>query len=127
MNPLLFRLASLRRWTRLLEGWRGVCAVVALLVGVATAAGLLDWALHLPSVVRAIVLVGTLGGAGFLGYRYLVVPLSRPCDDLTLALRVEEHYPELNDALASTVQFLEHGEASPAAGSTTLRERAITQ
>src|SRR5262249_38464854 len=29
-------------------------------------------------------------------------------DDLSLALRVEEQYPNLNDSLASTVEFLNH-------------------
>ena len=31
-------------------------------------------------------------------------PFARPADDLNLALRIEEVYPELNDSLASTVQ-----------------------
>src|SRR5437588_369287 len=34
MNPLLGRLAALRRRVLLLEGWRGVCAFFAALVGV---------------------------------------------------------------------------------------------
>jgi hypothetical protein len=122
MNPLLSRLASLRRWTRLLEGWRGVCALFVLVVGVATLAGMLDWALQLPGLVRAMVLVATLGGAGFVVYRYLATPFARPCDDLSLALRVEEHYPALNDSLASTVQFLQQPDG---AGSVSMREHAI--
>ncbi len=126
MNPLLSRLASLRRWTRLVEGWRGLCAVFALVVGLGTVTGLLDFAVHLPGLVRAVVLVGAIAGAGFLAYRYLVLPFGRSCDDLTLALRVEEHYPELNDALASTVQFLQEPETT-AGGSVSMRERAISQ
>src|SRR4051812_22778712 len=125
MNPLLRRLAVLRTKTRLLEGWRGVCAVVALVVGAVVAAGLLDWYLQLPSLLRAALLVGTLGGAGYLFYRYLLLPLVAPCDDLTLALRVEDKFPELNDSLASTVQFLRHGGDSPAAGSEAMRKHAI--
>jgi hypothetical protein len=125
MNPLLRRLASLRRWTRLLDGWRGICSVALLLVGVGTLTGLLDWAIQLPALVRAVVLFATLGGAGVLAYQYLVLPFSRPCDDLSLALRVEEHHPELNDALASTVQFLQ--KQGSATESASMREMAIRQ
>lgn len=127
MNPLLRRLASVRRRVRFLEGWRGLCAVLALVVGVATAAGLLDWYVNLPSLPRALVLTGLLGGAGFLAYRTLYLPLARPCDDLTLALRIEEQYPELNDALASTVQFVQQPADSPTAGSPGMREKAVRQ
>ena len=127
MNPLLRRLASLRRTVLLLEGWRGLCAVVALVVGVFTLVGVVDWHVHLPSLVRAVLLFGVLGGAGVVAYRYLARPLAAPRDDLSLALRIEEEYPELNDALASTVQFLQHGGDSPAAGSVAMRERAIQQ
>ena len=56
MNPLLKRLASLRRKVRFLDGWLGVCALVALVLGVVVAEGLLDFSLHLPSLVRAILL-----------------------------------------------------------------------
>src|SRR5581483_10141990 len=37
-------------------------------------------------------------------------PLLDRMDDLTLALRIEERYPSLNDSLASTIQFLEQAE-----------------
>src|SRR4051812_14818298 len=104
MNPLLQRLASLRRKVRLLDGWQGLCALIAVVLVAAVIAGLLDYMLHLPSLVRAMLLVGILGGACLVVYRLLLIPFSSPCDDLTLALRVEEAYPELNDALASTVQ-----------------------
>jgi hypothetical protein len=127
MNPLLRRLASLRVKTRLLEGWRGVAAVLALVIGAVVLAGLLDWYLQLPSLLRAVLLVGILGGAGYLFYRYLLVPLVAPCDDLTLALRVEDKFPELNDSLASTVQFLQETGDSPAAGSESMRKHAIAQ
>src|ERR671916_379323 len=55
----------------------------------------------------------------------LLVPLRQRTDDLALALRVEREYPVLNDALASTVQFLRQPEDSPAAGSPSLRREAI--
>ncbi len=103
------RLASLRRRMRLVATVRGAGFLLTVLLATAAVAGLIDWRWHLPPLVRAVVLVGTLAGGIFVAYRYLFRPLSAPSDDLSLALRIEEAYPALNDALASTVQFLERG------------------
>ncbi len=66
----------------------------------------------------------TLAFAGTLGYVFLLRPLSSRNDDLSLALRVEEQYPILNDALASTVQFLE-GPHAVAGASPALQQEAV--
>src|SRR5579883_155735 len=63
-----------------------------------------------------------LAGGILVAYRYLFRPLSAPRDDLSLALRVEEQYPSLNDALASTVQFLERGTSSESSSAVLERE-----
>ena len=103
MNPLQIRLAALRRRLRLVVTFRGVAALVALVLLVLVLGGLLDWRVHLPDLVRALILAGTLGGAGYVAYCHLIRPLWTNADDLSLALRVEERYPVLNDALASAV------------------------
>ena len=109
-NPLRKRLAALRRRLRVVVALRAVGWLLALLLVSAAAAGALDWAWRLPALVRAAALVGTLGSAGVVAYRLMLKPLLARVDDLTLALRIEERYPSLNDALASTVQFLEQAE-----------------
>src|SRR6516162_9606804 len=101
------RLAALRRRIRLVATVRGLGFLLTVLLATAVVAGLIDWRWRLPGLVRAVVLVGTLAGSVFVVYRYLFRPLSAPSDDLSLALRVEEEYPALNDGLASAVQFLE--------------------
>src|SRR5687767_6943035 len=101
MNPLLKRLAALRWKVRLLDGWQGLCAMVALVLGVGVLVGTLDYWAHLPTLVRGASLVGLLLGTGYIAYTYLILPFSKRCDDLNLALRIEEVYPELNDSLAS--------------------------
>jgi hypothetical protein len=126
MNPLQLRLASLRRHLYMVTLWRGLCAIFALVVGSALVVGWTDWYVNLPSVIRAFFLVGIVGSAGYVFLRHICMPLAGRSDDLSLALRIEEVYPELNDALASTVQFLEEPEkgnhSSPA-----LRKQAIEQ
>ncbi len=110
------RLASVRRRLRFVTSYRGTAWLAALVLATIAVAGLLDWHFHLPSVVRALLLVSGLGGAGYLFYSRLFLPLRIKDDDLTLALRIEELYPGLNDSFASAVQFLdaEEGSNSPA-------------
>jgi hypothetical protein len=118
------RLAALRRRLCLVASVRGAGLLLTVVLATAILVGLLDWRWHLPELVRAIVLVVTLAGGVFVFYRYLFRPLSAPRDDLSLALRVEEQYPALNDALASAVQFLERG-IPPESSSAPLEREAV--
>ncbi len=121
-STLRKRLAGLRRRLRLVATVRGAGLLLTVVLAAAVVAGLLDWRWHLPDLVRAIVLVGTLAGGTLIAFRFLFQPLTAPSDDLSLALRVEEEYPALNDALASTVQFLERGARSDSSSAALERE-----
>ena len=121
-STLRKRLAALRRRLRLVATVRGSGLLLTVVLAAAVVAGLLDWRWHLPDLVRAIVLVGTLAGGIVIAYRFLFRPLTAPSDDLSLALRVEEEYPALNDSLASTVQFLERGARSDSSSAALERE-----
>src|SRR5947209_1516561 len=130
MNPLQSRLAVLRRRLRLVVTFRGGCWALAVLVGAVALACLGDQTLYqrgqrgLPVLFRALLLVGALGGTAVVAYRFLLKPWRTRTDDLSLALRVEEQYPVLNDALASTVQFLQQPETAPGV-SQALRREAV--
>src|SRR5947209_14018254 len=119
MNPLLSRLADLRRRLRRVTTFRGGCWALAVLVGSLALACLIDQSVYvrsnrdLPGLIRALFLTGILAATGYVTYRFLVRPMRTRTDDLSLALRVEEEYPVLNDALASTVQFLQQKEGTP--------------
>jgi len=118
------RLSALRRRIRRTAIIRGVSWLVFTTAFLATAAGLLDAAVPLPSLARAGVLVAWLVGVGLLTWQFLVRPLSRPRDDLSLALRIEQRFPSLNDALASTVQFLDDPKTA-SGDSESLRREAV--
>ena len=124
MNPLQHRLASLRHSLVLVNLWRGLCSLFAVAVEVVLVEGLADYWLHLPSVLRALCLVGAIGAALSVAILFLIVPLARRYDDLTLALKVEEVYPELNNVLGSAVQFLDQPEEN-LPGSKVLRHKAV--
>ncbi|MFO0863269.1 MAG: hypothetical protein U0744_01175 [Gemmataceae bacterium] len=125
MNPLQARLRSLRLRYWAYSMLAGLLAIGAIGVGSAAVVGLLDFQVQLPSLLRAFALVGTLGGSGYLVWRFMVQPLGARSDDLSLALKVEAIYPELNDILASTVQFLEQEDRLPPGDSALLRKKAI--
>src|SRR5262245_10872990 len=67
MNPLQSRLAALRRRLRLIVTLRGGCWALAVLIGSLALACLLDRSFYLrtdrdlPSLIRAVLLVGILG------------------------------------------------------------------
>jgi hypothetical protein len=119
MNPLQSRLAALRRRLRWIVTVRGGCWALAILLGSLALATQIDrsfyarWQRDLPALVRALFLVCGVGGAGYVAYRFFLKPLRTRTDDLSLALRVEERYPILNDSLASTIQFLAQTEDTP--------------
>lgn len=117
--------AVLRRQLLRVTWLRGVTVVLALLLPAVLVAGMLDWFLHLPGVVRAVLLTGILTGSAILAYRFLYLPLGRRVDDLTLALRIEEYYPSLNDSLASTIEFLNQAEQGVPGESPALRREAV--
>jgi hypothetical protein len=119
------RLAALRRRLRFVATFRGASWLLAAVVATVAVACLLDWRFQLPSLVRAVLLVFTLAGGGYLFYRHLFRPLSARTDDLSLALRIEESYPSLNDALGSTVQFLEQSRPPADSASVPLQREAV--
>lgn len=117
------RLAALRHRLRFVALVRGVGWLVASVLATLVLTGLIDFRVHLPSLVRAFVLTGLLTAVGIIVYRYLLQPLSQPTDDLSLALRIEDQFPLLNDGLASTVQFLER--PGPEGESESMRKEAM--
>jgi hypothetical protein len=123
-SDLRQRLAALRRRLRRTAIIRGVSWLLLFTAVVAVAAGFLDSVAPLPSLVRAGILVGWLAGSGVLAWLVLGRPLSERCDDLSLALRIEQRFPTLNDALASTVQFLD-STAGQAGDSASMRREAV--
>jgi hypothetical protein len=125
-NVLRRRLSALRARLRVVRAFCGAAWVLTAVFAILFTVGVWDLLLNLPSVVRALLLVGSLGGVGFMVYYVLLRPLSHRVDDLSLALELEELYPGLNDALATTVQFLDQP-FDQAPDSAALRREAVRQ
>lgn len=121
------RIAALRGQVRRLLALHGLSRVVGVVIPLVMLAGFLDWFFHLDGYVRLSTLLALCGLGCWLAHRYVLVPLVVRFRDLDIALRIEEHWPGLNDRLTSTVQFLRIAADDDRFGSPELREATVRQ
>jgi len=103
----------------------GLFLFVAAVLGTVLIVGILDTAFHLSALVRAFALVSILALAGGIWLRGVGRALKLRSDALSIALELEEKYPNLNDSLASAVSFLEADEAEARGVSARLEQVAV--
>ncbi|WP_406696676.1 DUF4175 family protein [Singulisphaera sp. Ch08] len=127
VTSLESRIATLRAQVRRVLALHGMSWVIGLVVPIIIFVGLLDWMVHLDSLVRLAALVGLIGYGFWLSFRYVITPLVLRFPDLDIAMRIEERWPGLNDRLASTVQFLRMSSDDDRFGSPLMREATIRQ
>lgn len=106
------RLTDLGRVRKTARVLAGAFTVLAVLVAGATIGCALDATIGLSSVVRALILLGTLASAGVLLLRGVWRPLVEPVRPLAVAHLLEDRFPKLNDSLASAIDFLTGGNAT---------------
>jgi hypothetical protein len=105
-ESLTDRLSELGRTRKRVAVASGLFTLIAVVTGSIAAAGILDAAIGLPSLLRALALVSILVTGGVFWIRGISRPLAIRTGPLSVALELEERYPTLNDALASAVTFL---------------------
>lgn len=120
------KIAAVRSRHSLVEAATGASMAVGSLVGVITLAAALDWWLDFPWILRAVLLGGYLGGAGYLLWRYAITPVIQAPDDEEIALRVEHVEPGFASRLISAVQFA-RPDALPAGASVAMARAMIQQ
>lgn len=126
-EQLFARLQALRQRVRQLLWIYGACWLVGSFLAATLACGLLDWFLRIEDTgIRCVMTLLVVGLTGFVGWRFLVVPLLTRLSDLDLALRIERRFPDLRDSLASAVQFLQGGQ-SELVGSIEMQQATISQ
>ena len=97
-------LAARRVWKRTLF-WTGCAIVIVGLISIFAGAAIIDLLMPLPGSVRIALLVGVIGAAGYLLYRYLIQPLRVKLTPHDVALNVERKHGDLEDRLVSALQF----------------------
>ena len=97
-------LAAHRVWKRTLF-WTGCAIAIVGLIAILAGAAIIDLLMPLPTSVRITLLVGVIGAAGYLLYRYLIQPLRVKLTPHDVALNVERKHRDLEDRLVSALQF----------------------
>src|SRR5688572_17891526 len=106
---LIDALEGLRRRVKFFGVAYGVGVVLAAAVGLLLAVVLIDFALNLSPLPRAVVMLCALGGIGVAVYHFVIVPGRAKLGIGDIAGRVESVYPQFEDRLRSTVDFVRQG------------------
>ena len=126
MSPtqLITSLESLRRRAKWLSVVYGLALLVLGLAGLVVLGALTDYLLRLPGVPRLIGLLLTLGVVGYVFWRFIYKPAISRLTLHDVAGRLEETFPQFEDRLRSSVQFLGERETLDA---DPLRRRTVEQ
>ena len=125
LRQLYFRLAGMRVRMMAARVGAGVAGAASLVIGVLAAEMTLDWLVHLPWIARACFSVPALGGALWILYRELVVPLLRMPSDDAVACEIERAMPVFQTRLIASIQLgRDEGEKRSALVGALIRETA---
>jgi len=120
---LMNTLAALRRKVRLLSVAYGLGVVLALAVALVLCTTLLDYLLNLPAIPRLIVILAALGALAYALFNWIYRPLASRLTISDVAGRLEHAFPQFDDRLRSTVDFLSHD----VPGSDVMKDRVVAE
>lgn len=120
---LIESLHNVRRRVKVLGVLYGAGIVAAAAVGLLVAVVFLDWLLGLPRAFRMVVNVAALGALGWALWHFVVRPVLRKLTLSDLAGRLEDRFPQFDDSLRSTVNFM----AGEVPGSEVMKERTVAK
>lgn len=120
-SPIIARLTRMRRTVRCRLVLYGLFAVLAGGVAAFLTVVAVDWLVWLPPVLRMVVSVLFFAGFVIAVMHWIVAPLRTRLGMGELAGKIERHFRSLQDRLASSVNFLERGDA----GSSSLARRVV--
>lgn len=128
MHPLTQKIAALH--TRLL--WRqrltAACWVLAMALAAALVLGLTDYWLHFKDTgLRIMATTAFALAISWVAYRTWYLPARNRLRALDVARCVESHFPQLQDSLASAIEFLGQDEHDELAGSAQLRRLVVAE
>lgn len=98
-------LGQVRRRFVLFTTLTGLARIFAVLAGLWLVQGLADRLFGLPWIVRAVFLLTDAGVVGWLAWKHILQPLSRPLGAEAMALLIERRMPQFRSELISAVQL----------------------
>jgi len=105
MRQLQFRLAATRARLVLTQAGTGMAMAASLAIGGLVVEMTLDWLVHLPWLARACFSVPALGGAIWIFYREVILPLLRVPSDHAVACAIERAMPVFETRLIASIQL----------------------
>ncbi|MEX2316094.1 MAG: hypothetical protein WD669_03010 [Pirellulales bacterium] len=128
MHRLTTRITSLERRLVFHQRAAAVSWTIATVVAAALVLGLVDyWLRFTDRGLRWIATALLAATVGWAIYRWWYVPSRRQLAPLGVARQIEAKFPQLRDALASAVEFLQQAEDDPTAGSAQLRRIVVAE
>ena len=122
-SSLIARLQELRQRLWRLTALRGVGQVFAAAIALLLIYLLIDYSLNLPIVPRLLLYLFALAAISLAAARWIAIPLMHRPSLSDVAGRLENRFPQLNDGLRSTINFLR----TDAPGSAQMKDRTIEQ
>src|SRR3972149_6142018 len=108
MHPLTQKIPSRQRRLALRERAVAACWIAATVIAAALLLGLLDyWVRFRDPGLRIMATAALVAAAPWAVYRWGFLPSRRRRVPLAVARRVEAHFPQLRDSLASAIEFLQ--------------------
>ncbi|HMB94717.1 MAG TPA: hypothetical protein VKK61_01625, partial [Tepidisphaeraceae bacterium] len=106
---------------KLLSAIHGIGIVLAAAVGLLLATVLIDYICNLPATPRLIIIFSSLAVLVYALIRWIIKPISARLSLSDVAGRVEQAFPQFNDRLRSTVDFVQ----SDVPGSEAMKRRVV--
>jgi hypothetical protein len=105
LRQLHFRLAATRARLLFTRMGAGLAAAASLAIGGLAAEMTLDWLVHLPWLARACFSLPALGGAGWILYREVLLPVFRIPSDHAVACAIERAMPVFQTRFIASIQL----------------------
>ena len=109
-NALLDSLKSVRRKVKALSVTFGMASSVAAAVGLLLLVLLIDYALGLDKGPRLFLVITAVAALGYVFYQWVIVPARSKLGVSDLAGRIEHTFPQFDDRLRSTVDFVQQNQ-----------------
>lgn len=122
---LINSLEAIRRRAKTLSILFGVGLLLASAIGILFATVLVDYVLKLAVPPRLLVLLIAAAAVVYLAYRWIVKPVTSRLSLSEVAGHVESVFPQFDDRLRSTVDFVQQPDAIP--GSAVMKDRVVSE
>src|SRR5688572_21775219 len=104
---LIDALHGVRRRVKVLGFLSGLGVLVAAVVGLVLVTVLLDYLLNIQAIPRVVLIACTIAGIAYILINWLVRPLMARLSLTDVAGRLENAFPQFDDRLRSTVNFVQ--------------------